>query len=448
MMNKIFVGLLVLTVIGAGVLFWLMKSIPSTSELSAESAKSSEVHSTPEGIQVADTKEHEAAKAEEGATGKNGDDKGGEKGEKAAVAPKSETELSTEAKALEQAKSKTKAPRLNITTVPVPAVVFVDGDVRGQTPVSIELGSKPQTIKIEAAGYAEVLRESPSGKEFANVVNHNWRITLKKVAAAKLPEKLAETKLKPAKKETEHKPEEKSDEKSEEKPEHKAVEKAEVHKEAPPKPSEKHVEAPKALLAKEPPPPSHSDEKITEKSPEKLTETKVVPMNAVAAEPVSEKPAPKHTEKAPEKSVEKVAEKPTEKLAEKVSVESKVEHKEVEKALEKVSPQKKAAPAPAHAAAEPANEDIFLKGKGGPVWIQVKAVPSTDLSQAKTLIAEYRGKVQVPVIGCQVAIPGKGQWVRILSGPYDNKVEAQMALDGVRKSTEKEAFVTGVQKCL
>jgi len=334
MMNKIFAALLALTIVGAGILFWLMRSLPQNgAEVAHDPTKpTTEVHTTDSGVKIVE--KGEGAHSETPVAGEHpehavahGSEHGADHGSEEAV-KKSEVELV----ALDKEKSKTKAPRLNITTSPVPAMVFVDGELIGQIPMSVELTDKPQTIKLEAAGYEEVMRESPTKKESKDVENLNWRITLKEAKAEKAPK----------------------------------VVKVE---------SEKKIKAPEKVVA-------------------------------AAVE--------KHSEKTPH-------------------------------APHATSPVSTAAPVSTPASAD---AEMYFQGRGGPVWIQVKALSPEEVGDVKMYITNLKSRTKEPVVACRVDIKGKGQFTRILVGPFENKVAGNAALKNLKASVESTAFVTGVQECL
>lgn len=375
MMNKIFVGLFILTIAGAGILFWLMKSLPNSAGLNAQDPTKplTEVQSTPDGGVTVTEKGDE--KIAEG-TAVHGEEP--IKGETSHADAKAESEL----KALDAQKNKTKAPRLNISTTPVPGIVFVDGTVTGQTPVSIELQKNSQTVKIEAAGYEDVLKDAPTLKEASDVENLNWRITLKESS----------------KKSHEAKPEAGKVESHKLKNEESPVGGAHAAKDAKPVVSGSH-KAPKVV-------------------PVAATHEAVVPLKG--------SPNDKATPALPVALVHDKDEKaPPAKVAEPVKT-----------------------PAPAKILPAESDDDYMIHGRAGPVWLQVKAFSPGESGAVKGFVQSLKSKTKDPVIACQVNLKAKGKWTRVLIGPYDNKVDAKVSLESIKKGVAQEAFVTGVQQCL
>ncbi len=339
-MNKLFAALLFLTLVGAGILFWLMKSMP-TSPSSADShgaSEKAEVISTPEGVQVGDL-------AHEGGD-QHGSDHGAESGHsdsKKDAHASNEKDSHGSAKEHEEAHAPARTT-LSIATTPVLADVFVDGEQKGQTPLEFELGEKAQTVKLVADGFNEVVKTVPAqGKE-----NLKWNIALraKKGALVEPPHRNA--------------------------------------------PTAGMIEGKGALAA--------------------------LPKARTAhAAPVKE-----HKEEA---------------------------HGKAEDAK------------PAHAASVAAandthSSDLYLRGRGGPVWVQIKSMEApSEAAAVKEIVDPQIEKFRKDltgfnVVGCQVQIPNKGRWVRVLVGPFESKAEAKTNVTSIKNGGGADAFVTGAQTCL
>jgi hypothetical protein len=222
-MNKLLMALLFLTFVGAGVLFWLMKSYPvenvpigehKTEEHKTEEAKAgdhggehktddahAEQHKTEESKhaehQTESATEHAKADEHKSEESKSAEAHSEVKAHDATEAKKDESHKTDHAAHSKTAESKTEhssdtknTQLLFINTTPVSAMVFVEGEMKGQTPLQVELGSSPQQIKLEAAGYEDVVREVPArthSSKSPNVEQYTWKITMKQKASK--PEK-------------------------------------------------------------------------------------------------------------------------------------------------------------------------------------------------------------------------------------------------------------------
>ena len=378
-MNKIFTALLFLTLVGAGILFWLMKTLPpSPSSAAHDKSEKSEVISTPDGVKVGDLK----AEGEEHAEGEKAP---GEKGS----AEKSQSHEAEKSDA-DDVKS-----MLSIMTTPVVAKVFVDGEIKGKTPLEIKLTHKEQAIKLVADGFNDMEKEAPPAKAEGPVENLRWNIALRaKKGSLKEP----------------------------------------PHRDSLGKKGQKHEKAEKIETAEKPTQSKPLDDK-----------------GALAA-----LPKPVHSEPLKVESAKKVEETHVAKNSEAhVEKETHPEtHTDKHPGKPAVAKAHEAKEAPPKMAASNAAESLYLHGRGGPVWIQVKALETPTEVAAKKEIVEpaiekFRSDLKgMMVVGCQVDLAGHGRWTRILVGPFENKVEARTALGQVKKSTDSAAFVTGAQTCL
>ena len=92
---------------------------------------------------------------------------------------------------------------------------------------------------------------------------------------------------------------------------------------------------------------------------------------------------------------------------------------------------------------------VFVHGRKGPVWLQVKSLADDSSGTAESAIEKYRSDFAMKnIVGCKVDLAEKGKWTRVLVGPYNNKVAAKMAADLIQAKTSEAALVTGVQRCL
>ena len=172
MMNKIFIGLLFLIFVGAGVLFWLMKTLPTVESIPL-----------PLTLTEGETKEGATGETTEG-TESHGDEKPA--ADHATVDQNhdshAEKKDESEAKAVELGEAQQK---LSIRTEPVQAQVFVNDKQVGTTPFDVLLGEKKQTIRLEAEGFKSVMREAPAiSQKGHDVESLNWKITLRALKGA------------------------------------------------------------------------------------------------------------------------------------------------------------------------------------------------------------------------------------------------------------------------
>ncbi len=98
------------------------------------------------------------------------------------------------------------------------------------------------------------------------------------------------------------------------------------------------------------------------------------------------------------------------------------------------------------------DEDHFLKGVSGPVFVQIRAVSSDAEPRAavvKTIEQMRKTLREERVFACEVSLGEKGRWSRILVGPFSSKQEARRSLSFLKESLKADdLFVTGEQSCL
>jgi|GEM_PF-1343590 len=200
-MKKLFVALLVLCMLGAGVLYWLMQAVPAPNPLAAQGEPKSE-------------SEVPAGEVGHGESDKHGEpDKPGEEGHEGAAGHGEEkAEAGAHEKSAEQ--DKPAVVTLEIVTEPVHAEVYVDGAHSGTTPTDLKLDPTAREIVVKAEGFEEYKREAPAPSEASGPIT--WKIQLKalKGQLKAPPHKKAKAESKPAPK-TSH---------AEKKPEVKVVE--------------------------------------------------------------------------------------------------------------------------------------------------------------------------------------------------------------------------------
>jgi len=314
MMNKIFVLLLVLTLAGAALLFWLLKSMPSGVPTDSRSqAADSTVVATREGIDVEKNPEHLSEKSDQ-ARGQSTDE---------VIDLDSKTPV----------RASNEIPLLKIETEPVKAVVFVDGEMKGQTPIEFALKARPQQVKVEAPGFKELRREAPAIVGGMDLDTLTWKIVLMPL------DKTAS-----------------------------AIEN------------------------------SKKDSK---------------PVDSKAVTP------------------------PVAQL-------SKLENQEEQGKQGKQGKQEAHAPV----ARENPADRLFLMGRSGPIWIQAQSFPMAEINEAESAIKNYRSSLNLNVMGCQVEIAAKGRWIRVLTGPFDSRADAQALLKRHQSRLAEGAFITGAQNCL
>lgn len=153
-MKKLFIALLVLCALGAGVLWWLMQAVPAPNPLApkAELKSESEV--------PAEVAGHSSEAAEEGHA---------EKAEKAEKVEKAEHAAEGEYE------KKSSEIALTINTEPVKAEVFVDDTLAATTPAELKIEPGAKEIVLKAEGYEEYKREAPTVADGPIV----WKVQLK-----------------------------------------------------------------------------------------------------------------------------------------------------------------------------------------------------------------------------------------------------------------------------
>jgi hypothetical protein len=291
-MNKIFWGLVILSAVGAGILFWLMSTLPTP-------------HVAPTAKEVVATRP---------TTDKPTDKLTNKLTDKPADKPTDKPATSSEDGVL------------TVRTDPVKALVFVGGELKGETPVKIPLAAQSQNVKITAEGFEDYTREMPALSGDSVGSNVTWKIQLH---------------------------------------------------------------------------PKKSSKPETPLNPITTASTTSSPAKKVAASP-----APAEPPKAPESKDE-------------INV------------------------------SKSATEDPFITGHQGPVFIQLKAMAVSEGADALTqAIDDYRASLKLSVSGCRVNLGEKGEWMRILVGPFKSKSEANSRLAELHKGGVQDAFVTGAQKCL
>jgi cell division protein FtsN len=98
--------------------------------------------------------------------------------------------------------------------------------------------------------------------------------------------------------------------------------------------------------------------------------------------------------------------------------------------------------APTEVEEAPVMDVSMIVGEKGPFFVQLKSYPLQEWKDGKMDRSHH-----APALACKVKIESKGEFVRVLRGPYKTKKIAMNNLKKI-KIKEPEAFVTGVQKCL
>jgi len=195
-MNKIFYGLLIFTVVGLGVLFWLMRNAPSTdAEVKVEGVTIVDTEKKADEHGEAHEGEHPPEHAAESTHAAEHADVAKDAHAPAPHAPEAAAPAHADAHAEKPAASAAavapqKAKKLAIATEPSGATVYVNGNKTGVTPLEIDILEKEQSIKLEAVGFESFERESPSletpGVLEAPLVT--WKVQLiKNAGASKTP---------------------------------------------------------------------------------------------------------------------------------------------------------------------------------------------------------------------------------------------------------------------
>lgn len=318
MLNKIFIVLLVLSVLGSGVLFWLMRStVPAVpgSRAQKDSHASSESHSSSHSTDGHETsgKEKESAPSttvEESSTVNAEGEKHGEVSSNVEKSPESRF--------------------LVIRSTPEKANVFVDNSFKGVTPLELPISESVFQVKVEASGFEAFLREAPTLKLAEGSGNVHWNIQLKKIEGAQ------------------------------------------------------HQKSAGAKGAK------------------------------VQADAQSSSPALARGADAPQD----------------------LPHGE----------EKAPVAAPAKIAKKSSTGQAFASGLVGPASIQVKSFPVAESALAIAEINEARVRLSAKVTGCKVSVQGKGDFLRVLVGPYGSRRLAMRDFDRV-KAVYGDAFLVSSQNC-
>lgn len=352
MLKKLFIGLLVLSVLSSGLLFFVLRKNTAPEVHMAETSAEGDAHDNGSEHSEAKTEGHEADTNEHAATGEgihvapdaekelsaHGDASPDEKphadmshdeksheadGHGDPAAPSTEAVSSTPQTAVsEDAAATPEKQSLRLLTDPVGASVFVENEFLGNTPLDIPLQNKGLKIAVEAPGYKRFERSIPAQTQGIEKGKNLFAAVMK------------------------------------------------IHLE-----------------------------------PEKAAKAEAKKQHAKAQAPAHE--ASSHAEAAT--------------------------HEEI-----KVS-------TPRH------SKRVALQDKN--YFIQLKSLP--DLGAATTnevasVSAVIREKTAFAVHTCRVSLAAKGNWVRILVGPFDSKAEANSSLpEAAALGIDTEApFVTGEQKCL
>jgi cell division septation protein DedD len=98
--------------------------------------------------------------------------------------------------------------------------------------------------------------------------------------------------------------------------------------------------------------------------------------------------------------------------------------------------------APVSPEAPPENEVTMLMGKQGPFFVQLASIPVEEWLRGTTDLSKFKN-----TSACKVSVAGKGNYVRVLAGPYPTR---QVAVDEQkdRDPSGRESLIVGVQRCL
>ena len=95
---------------------------------------------------------------------------------------------------------------------------------------------------------------------------------------------------------------------------------------------------------------------------------------------------------------------------------------------------------------------FFLRGVSGPVFVQIKAFSSALEGRPAIVkqLQEIRKKLREDrIFACEVSLGEKGNWSRILAGPFASREEANKSLTFLKEGLKADdLFVTGEQSCL
>ena len=194
-MNKLFFILLASCFVGAGVLWWLMRSIPNsslTTVVATDKLKPAENESDK-------GPEKEGEKSAEAAGPEHADEKASEKIDEKKEEKKEEKkdEKHAETKHAEE-KHESAAQKIAISTEPVSAKVFSGGDLKGTTPLELELTSKEQVLRFEAEGFEDYIKEIPAGSEHLSEGDLKVSVQLQAKPKAEVAKEESHEKIAPA----------------------------------------------------------------------------------------------------------------------------------------------------------------------------------------------------------------------------------------------------------
>lgn len=95
---------------------------------------------------------------------------------------------------------------------------------------------------------------------------------------------------------------------------------------------------------------------------------------------------------------------------------------------------------------------FFLRGVSGPVFVQIKAFSSALEGRPAIVkqVQDIRKKLREErIFACEVSLGEKGNWSRILAGPFSSREEARKSLSFLKEGLKADdLFVTGEQSCL
>jgi len=152
MMTKIFIGLTVLSLLGAGVLWWLLQTTPAT---------------TPKAVAVVTEPSTQV------------DDVLGDESQSEESSEASGGQASSESHSAAPAET---ASKLTVVSEPEGADVWVDGEKKGTAPVEIELQDKEQSVVLKLKGHADFERKAPALSAVTEESGAlNWKIQMKEM---------------------------------------------------------------------------------------------------------------------------------------------------------------------------------------------------------------------------------------------------------------------------
>jgi cell division septation protein DedD len=161
MMTKIFIGLTVLSLIGAGVLWWLLQTTPAT---------------TPKAVAVVTEPSTQVDEV-------LSDDNHSE----------DNAEGDTDQAASESVAPVSMASKLTVVSEPDGAEVWVDGQKKGTAPIEIELEEKERSVVLKLKGHADFERKTPALSAVTEDLGAlNWKIQMKALEVKALDIKATE----------------------------------------------------------------------------------------------------------------------------------------------------------------------------------------------------------------------------------------------------------------